>query len=288
MRRVVAFAVVLLALAGSPLRADTVADQITSLSGGSVKLRLRAAAALSGLADDRAVVALAASLRDDKDASVRRAAALALAKVVSRATGKAARTKAMDALKAASEKKHEKNKKVRTTAAKVWKDLTKALAPPKGPPVFVTIDPTEDTTKRAPARAVKELDKSVKAMVTKASYSFEWPGDAMPTGKELEKNGTTAFIVGASVTKLAFDKQGSKVTVSCTVEVKVSPWSGSDGGERWIAGQTAKASGNGKAESGTSDASMAGGVVECVKAVGERVVGDKVTPHIKKVLKAAN
>lgn len=286
MRRVVALAVVLLALMPSPIaRADAIDTSVATLTSGSVKVRLSAAAALSGYPDDRSVIALAQALRTDKDASVRRAAALALAKVVTRKTGKPARTKAMDALKAASAKKTEKDKKVRATAAKIHKALTKALAAPKGPPVFVNVDPSADTTKRAPARAVTELDKSVKAMVTKASYSVEWPEDALPTGKELRKHGTTAFVLGASVTKLDFAKKGARVTVSCAVEVKVSPWSGSDGGERWVSGETAKASGSGSAESGSSSSSMAGGAVDCVKAVAERVVGDKIAPHIKKVLK---
>lgn len=291
MRRVVAFAVVLLTLAGRPLpsRADAVADQIVTLTEGSpVKLRLAAAVALAGHADDRAVLALAKALREDKDATVRRAAALALKKIVTGKTGKVARAKALDALKAASSSKTEKNKKVRSTAAKIYKALDAQFAAPKGPAVFVNLDPSQDRTKRAPARAVTELDKSVKAIVGKASkdYAMEWPGDAMPTAKELQKSGTTAFIVGAAVTKLTFDKQGSKVTVSCSVEVRVSPWTGTDGGEAWVEGKTAQASGSGAAETGSSSASMAGGVVDCVKAVGERVVGDKIAPFIKKVLKS--
>lgn len=286
MRRVVAIAsMILTAALGSLAFADAVDTQITSLTGGSVKLRLTAAASLARTTDDRASIALAVALRQDTDASVRQAAALALKKSVTSSIGKRARILVRDALKAAADKKTEPNKKVRAAAAKTYKALKKYLATPKGPPVFVNIDTSVDNTKRAPARAITELDKTVKKQISRASYAIEWPDEQMPTGKELKKNGTTAFLVRGSITKLGFDKKGSKVTVSCSLLVEVSPWTGTDGGERWVEGETAKASGSGAAESGTSDGSMAGGVIECVKAVGERIVGDKIAPHIKKLTK---
>ncbi len=284
MRRVVAIAAVILALVAHA-QADAVDTQISSLNTGSVKLRLTAASSLASSTDDRAAIALATALRTDADASVRQAAALALKKTVTSSIGKKARIQVRDALTAAKSKKTESNKKVRATATKVYKALKKYLVAPKGPPVFVNIDTSIDKTSRAPARAMTELDKTVQKQITRASYAVEWPEETLPTGKELKKNGTTAFLVRGSITKLTFDKAGSKVTVKCGLEIEVIPWDGVDAADKVGVEGTAKASAGGSAESGSSAGSMAGGVVECVKAVGERIVSDKIAPHIKKLVK---
>jgi len=282
MRRcLIALAIALVtSLAGvTPVSADAIADNVEDLEGAEgYKVRVSAAVALSKSTDDRAVAALARALRDDRDAAVRRVAALALKKIVSVSTGQKARTAALDALRAA---RKDKDKKVRKAAEKALDALESILATKK-PRVFVNVDAPTDKTKKAGGDAVSELGRVVRAQVTRSSkeYAVEWPG-TLPTGDELERHGTRAFIVAASVSKLTMKKAGGRVEVACSVEIRVAPWNGSDGKERWTAGQTGKATGSGKATTGTSDRAIAMGVVDCVGAVGEQLTADKVVPFIK-------
>lgn len=280
-RSLIAFAIAMVtSLAAIPAaRADAVDDNIADLEAdSSYKVRVSAAVALSKTPGDRAVVALAKAVRKDRDAAVRRAAALALKKIVTASTGKKAQVAALDALRGAAK---DKDKKVRKAAEKAL-DALEALLATKAPKIFVNIDKPVDKTKKAGADAVSELAKVVRAEVTRASkeYAVEWPGD-LPTGDELDQYGTKAFIVAASVSKLTMTTKGGRVEVACTIEIRVAPWTGSDGKERWAAGQTGKATGSGKATTGTSARAQAVGVVDCIGAVGEQLTSDKVVPFIK-------
>jgi hypothetical protein len=262
-----------------PARADAIDDNVVELfDGKSYKVRVAAAVALAKTPDNRAVIALAGALRDDRDPAVRRAAALALRKVVTASTSRKAQTEALDALRAAG---RDKDKKVRKAAERTLEDLEAILAT-KAPKVFVNIDAPVDKTKKAGRSAVAELARVVRAQVSRASkeYAVEWPGD-LPTGDELERLGTRAIIVAASVSKLTMTKKGGRTEIACSIEIRVGPWAGSDGKERWAAGQTGKATGSAKATTGTSDRQVSVGVTDCVVAVGEQLTSDKVVPFIK-------
>ncbi len=265
-------------------RADQVDDQIASLDATrAYKVRLSAALALAKTSDDRAVIALAETLLADKEPAVRRVAALALKKMVTSSTGKSARAKALEAL--ATAKKSDRDKKVKKSAADALAVLEEALAT-RGPAVFVNIDAPLDQTKKAPSKAVKELGKVVKAQVKRASkdYEVDWQG-ALPTGDELDRMGTKAFIVSAAVSKLTTTKSGRKAVVACTVTIRVAPWGGSDGSERWTANQTGTATGSAEAHTSANDAAVADGALDCVAAVAEQLTTDKVVPFIKKLAK---
>lgn len=267
-----------------PARADAVTDQIATLeSGKSQKVRLSAAIALSKMTDDRAVIALADALVEDKDAAVRRVAALALKKMVTSSTGKSARKRALDAL--AQARKSDKDKKVKKSAAEALAVLEEALAT-RGPAVFVNIDAPLDHTKQAPAKAVQELGKAVKAQVKRASkdYAVDWQG-ALPTGDELQRMGTKAFIISAAVVALTTKKTGKKAVVSCTVKIRVAPWGGADGNEKWVDAQTGTATGSGEAHTGVSDKALANGALDCIAAVGEQLTDDEVVPFIRRLAK---
>jgi HEAT repeat protein len=274
-----AIAMVTSLAAAPPALADAVEDNIDELEGdGSYKVRVAAAVALAKTPDDRAVLALSRALRGDRDAAVRRAAALALKKVVTASTRKKVAADALAALRGAAK---DKDKKVRKAAEKTL-DALEAILATKAPKVFVNIDPPVDRTKKAGADAVSALARAVRAEVTRGSkeYAVEWPGD-LPTGDELDQYGTQAFIVAASVSKLTMTTRNGRVEIACTIEIRVGPWTGSDGKEKWSAGQTGKATGSGKATTGTSTRAQSTGVVDCVSAVAEQLTSDKVVPFIK-------
>jgi HEAT repeat protein len=270
-------------IATSPASADDIDDQIEELDGASgYKVRLAAALSLSKVQDDRAVFALARALLDDPDKNVRRVCALALKKAVTAKTGLKARKEALAALKDA---KKDRDKKVKKEAGKTLASL-EALFAVKAPRVFVKIDPSKDKTKKAPAKAVTELDRAMRTEVVRASKDFavDWPGE-LPTGGELEQQGTLAFLINASVTKVAITTQGSKATVQCSIEIRVTPWGGTDGEERWVANQTGKATGSAKATTGSSTRETEAGVIDCVSAVAEQLTDDQIVPFIRRLTK---
>jgi len=285
MRREVARAIaVLVTIAGvaivRPAHADSVADNIAELSGGdSYKLRIAAAAALASTSDDRAVKALATALRIDKDPQVRKVAAVALKKSVTARTGKSARSAAIEALKVGS---RDKDTKVRTASRDALDTLQVAFSG-RAPKVFVKIEPVKDKTRKAKA-ATPELAKAVRGEVTRASrdYAVDWTG-TLPTGRELEQLGTRAFVVDAAVSKVSIAQANGRTEITCSIEIRVSPWGGSDGEERWVANQTGKATGSGKATTGNNPRAIDGGIVDCVAAVGEQLTSDQVVPFIRRL-----
>ena len=76
--------------------------------------------------------------------------------------------------------------------------------------------------------------------------------------------------------------------MSCKVEIRVAPWTGTDGGEKWEANKAASASGSAKAMTGNSDREIAGGVRDCLEAVAEDVTTRQVMPFLKRLANAGS
>jgi hypothetical protein len=272
--------------------ADAIDQNVRDLQNSeqSYKLRLAAALALSKSKDARAVIAIADALTKDEDSTVRRVSALALEKMVDARTPEDARELALDALERAF--KDDGDSRVRDTAGKALKALsglrrTRKVAPPpttqpRGdkPEVFVNIDTTTDQSKKAPADAPDRVTKVVKKGIEKTGYATSWPG-GLPTSSELSSARSKAFIVASTVKVIETSRVGHQTQVACTVAIRVAPWSGKDGGEKWEANKAASASGSAKAMTGNSDREVAGGVKDCLEAVSEDVTSRQILPFLK-------
>ncbi|HWU89821.1 MAG TPA: hypothetical protein VN253_21315, partial [Kofleriaceae bacterium] len=95
-----------------------------------------------------------------------------------------------------------------------------------------------------------------------------------------------AFIVAGTVKKIEITKVGAQTHIACTVAVRVAPWMGKDGGERWEANRAASASGSAKATTSNRDRDVQTGLRECVEAVAEDVTARQVLPFLKQVASA--
>jgi hypothetical protein len=304
--RALAVVAVWLLLFIQPAHADTIDTSIRQLSDSSYKVRLAAALALSKSHDPRAVIALADALAKDRDATIRRVAALALGNMIDARTAEDARELGLDALADAAV--NDADQKVKETAARVQQDLSglrrkKKKEPPrvidpKGPAskpgssadkpeVFVNIDPATDQSKVAPSDAGARLAKVVKQNVERTGYATSWPG-GLPTQTELTSNHARAFIIASTVKKIEISKVSHQTQILCKVEIRVAPWSGSDGGEKWEANRAASASGSAKATTGNSDREIAGGVRDCLEAVAEDVTTRHVLPFLKRLAAAGS
>jgi hypothetical protein len=262
-------------------------------------VRLAAALALSKSRDRRAVIALAGALRDDDDSTIRRVAALALGRMLDARTADDARDTALDALAEAATS--DPDPAVRTTAARIQQELAwlrrKKRDPkpdvhdprpdvrdprPERPEVFVNIEGTTDLSRVAPSDAGERLARVVRRSLERTGYATSWPG-GLPTQTDLVSNHSRGFIVASTVKHIDISKVSRQTQISCKLEIRVAPWSGIDGGERWEANKAASASGSAKAMTGNSEREIAGGMRDCLEAVAEDVTARHILPFLKRV-----
>jgi len=292
--RLLAVVATWLLLCSRAAHADAIDTNVRQLGTASYKARLAAALALSKSHDPRAVVAVADALTSDDDATIRRVAALALGKMIDARTAEHAREHGLDALGTAAT--DDVDHEVRATATRIEHELaglrrkkrsTGADDAADKPSVFVRIDGATDQSKLAPSDAADRLDKLVKASVEKIGYATSWPG-GLPTQTELASSHSRAFIVASTVKKIEISKVSRQTQISCKVEIRIAPWSGTDGGEKWEANKAAAASGSAKAVTGNSEREIASGVRDCLEAVAEDVIARHVMPFLKRLATAGS
>jgi hypothetical protein len=269
--------------------ADTVENSVRELSSKTQKVRLAAVLALAKSKDARAVLAVSNAVTHDSDPRLRRIAALALEKMIDAGTAPDALELALDALERAA--KRDKNADVKQTAAKTLKSLAtlrnpSAQAKSNMPAIFVNIDVAVDQSNKAPKDAPDRLLKVVRKGIERTGYATTWPG-GLPTSKDLSSNKSQAYIVASTVKKIEVTKGGGKqVTIACTVAIRVAPWTGKDGGEKWEANRAASASGSAKAMTTNSTRAIDSGVHDCLEAVAEDVTNRQVVPFLKRLAQA--
>ena len=295
MSRTLAVATACLMLCMRTASADTTATNVEQLAtGDTYKVRLAAALALSKSKDARAVIAVADALHKDADPTIRRVAALALEKMIDQRTPDDAKELSFTALEQAAT--GDRDAKVRDTATKTLKALSgiKRRKGPtkggggKGPPVFVQVDKTTDQSNRLPADAGDRVMKIVKSNVERTGYATTWPAGGLPTAAELNSARSRGFIVASTVKKLEITKTGAQTQIAYTVAIRVAPWQGKDGGEKWEANKAASASGSAKATTGSRDRDIQGGVRDCIEAVAEDVTSRQVVPFLKRIAAAGS
>jgi hypothetical protein len=229
------------------------------------------------------VLAVSGALNDDRDATVRRVSALALSKMIDASTADDAKQLALAALERAA--RSDKDAKVKSTSASTLKALSslkQSSSTGNMPSVFVNIDNAVDQSNRAPKDAPDRLIKIVRKSIEKTGYATSWPG-GLPTNKQLAQSKSQAYIVAANVKKIDVTKGARQTTIACTVAIRVAPWSGKDGGEKWEANKSASASGSAKAMTGNSDRDVNAGMRDCLDAVAEDVTTRQVVPFLKRV-----
>jgi hypothetical protein len=285
-----------LLLWGRAAHADTVDTSVHQMADSSFKVRLAAALALSKSHDPRAVVALAGALSSDEESMIRRVAALALGKIIDARTADNARELGLDAL--ASAAANDADPKVRSTAQRMQQELAglrhrkqesrpdvrpdKQEVRPDRPEVFVNIEGMTDQSRVAPNDTGERLTRVVRKSMERTGYATTWPGK-LPTQIELTTSHARAFIVASTIKRIDIARVSRQTQVSCKLEIRVAPWSGTDGGEKWEANKAASASGSAKAMTGNSDREIAGGVRDCLEAVAEDVTARHILPFLKRL-----
>lgn len=277
-----ALAVLLLAL--RPASADTIDASIKELQNRNYKSRLSAALTLARSSDARAVMALIDVLQSDQESALRRVAAIGLGRGVDglpEATVEKVRTALTTATKDA-------DTKVRDSALAALKSMPAATAPRgKGSAltVFVHIDRVGDESKQASAESITLVSKNVRRAIEDNGFTTVWPGGA-PSKAELVASRAHAFIVVSTVKKIVVKKKSRQAEVTCTVAIRVSPWTGRDGNEVWEANKSASASGSAKTTTSNSSTEIAAGMQDCLDTLADDITRRQVTPFLRKIAAA--
>lgn len=284
--RVAAIAAVFVVIVrAAPARADNVDTLIRQLADdGSDKVRLSAALNLTKLGDPRAILPLAKALGNDTEATVRGAAAVGLGKLVTGKTAPTAKRLVVAALTQAG--KTDPDQSVRDEANKALQGIgggggSTPQTPPPSPPssstgCYVNIGPMASKSGDAAADArlkplmVKTANRTMAKVAS--NMTLTWPG-GVPTQAMLTAKGTSGFYVDGTVNDLKVKQSGSSMTVSCKVSMLIA-----DFPNKSIFGLL---SGGASVQSSGAKTEIAVASEDCVSAVVENLIENKIVPTIK-------
>jgi hypothetical protein len=282
-------AVVLAALV-APARADKVDDSAKQLkSSRDYKIRLSAALHLAKQQGDRrAVKALARALLLDSESTVRRVAALSLGALLTPGLPADARKIGLRALQQSSE--GDSDKRVRASSGSALLRARSQIGTIDSGSgggrggLFVHVGKPNDLTRKLPSGSVEMMQAAVRSALRRNAPDYQTSSGSPPTRSQLASRRLRGFYVGAAVAKVAIESNGSSTEVRCTVSLRVSPWTGSDGNERLVANESATASGSGRVETSAGDSNRA--AADCAVAVSEELTARQVVPFLRRVAAA--
>lgn len=288
-----AFALLALLLAAAPAQADKIDSVARQLRDGRpYKVRVSAALVLAKHNDKRAIIALARALREDEESTVRRIAALSLGSLINARLDRATQLAAFEALERASKRDRDAGVRKGATSAldRARGTMQRARAVTKPQPmrqtgrdVFVHVARATDATRQLPSNSAETVQEAVRGSLRRFAPDYQ-QSNATPSQAELSSRRLRGFRVGAQVAKVAVQSRGHLAEVRCTVSVRVSPWTGSDGAERLVANESASATGNGKVSSSRRDTKRA--ALDCAVAVTEELTARQVVPFLRRVAAA--
>lgn len=276
--------------------ADHVDESIHKLRRArGYKVRLSAALYLARQRESRAILALVRAVEQDRDPLVRRVAALSLGRVVDEYTAAAERRAAVEALERAA--RRDRDRQVRRGAERGLERIRGSIAArlvalddgemdllgadPSASHIFVHVGKPADLSRTLPNGGRETLLEAVRGSLRLHAPDYQMASGSQPTRAELASRGLRGFTVNALVASVAVEPRGDFASVKCTVSVRVSPWSGSDGNESLAAHVSASASGNGSVVASKTGTRRA--AVDCAVAVAEELAARQVVPFLRQL-----
>jgi hypothetical protein len=279
-------AIVTLASYAGAAHADQVSTRADQLrSADEYKVRLSAALWLSSQNDERAVAALTFALDHDRERTVRSVAAISLGKLVDESVPLRVRDRAITALERAAV--GDPDGKVRQSAARAFVRV-KALRG-RGSQlgaVFVAVGTPTDMTGDMSGTHMSGVQQAMRRALREHAPEFgqSTHAEGLPTRAELDAASSQGFFVNAAVAELRVAESGGRTEVRCTVNMRVSSWTGADGDERMREREAALASGRGRVIGAGTRAGLAHAQRDCVLAVVEEITSRQIVPFVKRRL----
>ncbi|MEM9490348.1 MAG: hypothetical protein AAGC55_14475, partial [Myxococcota bacterium] len=136
-----------------------------------------------------------------------------------------------------------------------------------------------------PSGLDSDLERALQGVVVSKAPDLEVASSSgkQPTKAQLRRSKTKAYMVGTQISALQIRKKGNSAEVACTVSIRVNPWEGKGGKERWTANQTAQAKGAGKVTGSGTSRGIANSTRDCVLAVAEQVAAQQIVPFLRRV-----
>lgn len=274
-------ALAFVAALAAPARADKVDELVRDLkTGGDYKIRLSAALSLAKLGDKRAIPAFVIAL-NDKDKTVRGAAAVALGKLVDATTSGPQKAQVEKALATMIEKessdsvKKQAEKSLQTIKAIGAGSSTSTQTVASGA-VFIDVGPMSSKSESGDNTKLKGLMRSTVEKTFKSKgqpMTTAWPGGKSPTRKDLDAKKASGFHVDGTLTELTVKEKGASATVSCKVSMLIATYPEKSVFGFLNGGATVTASAD------ATDIRLAS--EDCLAAVVEDLVAKKIIPTIK-------
>jgi hypothetical protein len=276
MRHAIVFLFALL-ISSRVAHADSVDTLVKQLTDSSQKVRLAAALNLAKAGDERAIYPLASAVVNDSDKDVRAAAAVGLAKLIPNFPKNNRKGIALANLKKAAS--GDASSFVKTQAQKALDTINGGGdAPPttgaKGG-IYVNIGPMSaktTATNNAKLRAlmVKTAEKTMGKVAP--TMSLSWSGGTPKKG-DLQAKGVAGFYVDGTLNTLDIKTSGGGATISCKVSMLLADFPDKSVFGFLNGGASVTAS------SSQSDQDLA--AEDCVTAVIENLIANKIVPTIK-------
>jgi hypothetical protein len=150
--------------------------------------------------------------------------------------------------------------------------------------IFVHVGMPADLSRTLPSGTASAIYTALRGSLRTHAPDYEMATGTLPTRAELASRKLRGFTVTARVARVAVQPNGNHTDVSCTVSMRIGPWTGRDGVERLSADESASATGNGRVSSSRQGAKRA--AVDCAVAVAEELAARQVVPFLRRV--AAN
>lgn len=276
----IASLVVALLLFARIAHADGIDTLIKQLGHSSEKVRLAAALNLAKAEDQRAILPLAKTVVNDSDKDVRAAAAVALGKLVTSRTKSSVRGLAVANLKRAAA--NDSSRFVKEQAQKALASITGGGGSTTQPTtssgkggIYVNIGPMSSKTSSSNNTKFRALMvKTAEKTLAKVARTMKttWPG-GVPNKSTLSKQGVAGFYVDGTLNTLDIKKSGSGATISCKVSMLLADFPDKSVFGFLNGGASVTASGSERDQALASE--------DCVTAVIENLIANKIVPTIK-------
>lgn len=157
-----------------------------------------------------------------------------------------------------------------TTIASIEEEAP-ARIEPSGPTILVerALDPN-----RVAPGAVALIGVTVERTLGRAGFSTAPAGDSSVDA---------SYVVTPTMQALTVAPEGSHTTITCSITLRVSPWSAAEQVERWEAQSTASASGEARATTSNARGQVELGIRECLEGAVRAAAARQVIPFLTRM-----
>lgn len=148
--------------------------------------------------------------------------------------------------------------------------------------VFVVIERVGDPSRQLPATTRERATQSVQRVIARTGYATTWP-ERLPTARELTAQRVRGFIIASTIEKIDVAHEGVRTKIACSVSLRVAPWNGTDGGERWEPNTTAIARGSALATTSSHPNQVELATRDCLDSAIQAGASEQLVPFLRRI-----